>query len=64
MAKRVRIEGDPEEYEVLCETDSTLLLVNPAARQRRTIAELEAQLDAARRRLDDEMRQALQDSTS
>lgn len=51
MARRVRIEGDPEVWEVLAETATTLLLVNPAARQRRTVAVLEQQLREARTRL-------------
>lgn len=49
--KQVRIVGDPEVYEVLCETETTILLVNPAARLRRDVADLEAKMERLRRQL-------------
>jgi hypothetical protein len=52
MAKRVRIEGDPEIYEVLFESETTMLLVNRQAQHRRQIALLRQQLAAAVERLD------------
>lgn len=51
--KRVRVVGYPEAFEVLCESDSMLVLSNPAARGRREIELLEQQLLEARTRLAD-----------
>lgn len=51
MPKRVRIEGDPEIYEVLAETPFLKLLVNRPARHRQTVESLTAQLADASRRL-------------
>lgn len=53
VGRHVRIEGDPELYEVLAETPTTILLVNPAARERRRIETLERELLEARARLAD-----------
>ena len=49
--RKVRVEGSADEWEVLAETESTLLLVNPAARDRRQIDELEEQLARAQNSL-------------
>lgn len=51
MARRVHIVGDPETYEVLCETETTKILVNTDARARRDIAQLEAQIKELRTQL-------------
>lgn len=51
MARVVRIVGDPETYEVLCETETTKILVNCDARVRRDIAILERQLEDLRAQL-------------
>lgn len=52
MPRQVRIVGDPETYEVLCETESTKVLINPAARMRLDLAHLEEQMAELRRQLD------------
>jgi hypothetical protein len=50
MPKRVRIEGEPDLYEVIAETPFLKLLVNRAAQHRQTIEMLQGQLlDASRR---------------
>ena len=53
--KHVRIVGSDDVWEVLCETESTMVLVNPTARLRREIASLQVQLDFARAQLADRM---------
>lgn len=49
--RRVLIVGDPEIYEILCETATTMMLVNPAARLRRELEAIEARLAEVRAQL-------------
>lgn len=51
LARQVRIVGEPDVYEVLCETASTIVLINPAAKLRQQITELEARLTELRAQL-------------
>jgi hypothetical protein len=53
MPNRVRIEGDPDIWEVIAETPFLKLLANRAARHRQTIAHLEGELAQASRRLNE-----------
>lgn len=50
--RQVRIVGSEDAWEVLCETETTMVLVNPAARERRQIAELESRLANIRTQLE------------
>jgi hypothetical protein len=52
MTKQVRIEGDPAAWEVLFESEATLILVNRRVRHEQEIAALERQLADAHRRLE------------
>lgn len=49
--RHVQIVGDPETYEVLCETGTTKVLVNRRARLRQRVEALEAELARIRRAL-------------
>jgi hypothetical protein len=51
MPNRVRIEGDPDIYEVICETELVKVLVNRAAKHRREIAHFQSQIIEASERL-------------
>lgn len=50
-AREVRIVGHDDPWEVLCETETTMVLVNRVARDRRDLATLERDLAQARERL-------------
>jgi hypothetical protein len=49
----VRIAGDPDSWEVFCETDTTMVLVNRAAKARKELAVLERKLQVLRREIED-----------
>jgi hypothetical protein len=52
MEKTVRIEGDPEVYEVIAEGQTTKILRSLTGRRRLEIADLQRRLEEARRHLD------------
>jgi hypothetical protein len=53
----VRIVGDPDPREVFCETETSMVLLNHAARLRREVARLERELAEAKRILEEHERQ-------
>lgn len=51
MGRTVRIVGEPDPFEVLCETPTTMVLINPTARLRQQVSELEDRLATIKRQL-------------
>lgn len=51
MARTIRIVGDEDPWEVIGETPTSMVIVNPRAKQREQLAALEAQLADLRAQL-------------
>ena len=52
MDRQVRIVGNPDLWDVVCETPSTIVLRNPTAKLREQIAKAESQLGELRAQLE------------
>lgn len=63
MPRQVRLVGSDDAWDVLCETETTMVLVNPAAKLRNQVSELEAKLDEVRALLDGVQKTALRQAS-